>query len=133
MLEKNCDLFTWTTIDMSGIDPKVISHNLSICKDAISIAQKKRRMGEEKRLATEKEVCKLLDVGFIREVQYTTWLVNVLLVKKNNGQWRMCTDFTKFNKACPKDVYILPSIDRLVDRVADHKVLSFLDTYSMYN
>jgi len=36
----------------------------------------------------EVEVQKLLDVGFIREVQYTTWLANVVLVKKSKGQWR---------------------------------------------
>jgi len=45
----------------------------------------------------------------------------------------MCTDYTHLNRACPKDAYPLPSIHRLVDGVADHKVLSFLDAYSGYN
>ncbi|XP_014500457.1 uncharacterized protein LOC106761415 [Vigna radiata var. radiata] len=55
------------------------------------------------------------------------------MVKKANGQWRMCVDFTDFNKACPKDSYPLPNIDRLVDGASGNTVLSFLDAYSGYN
>ena len=57
----------------------------------------------------------------------------MVLVKKANGKWRMCVDYTDLNKACPRDVYPLPNIDQLVDGVADNKVLSFLDAYSGYN
>nr|KYP60036.1 Transposon Ty3-I Gag-Pol polyprotein [Cajanus cajan] len=56
-----------------------------------------------------------------------------MLVKKNSGKWRMCVDYTNLNKACPKDAYPLPSIDRLVDGVSGHTLLSFLDAYSGYN
>jgi len=45
----------------------------------------------------------------------------------------MCVDYTNLNKACPRDAYPLPNIDRLVDSAADNKVLSFLDAYSGYN
>ncbi|RDX72750.1 hypothetical protein CR513_47719, partial [Mucuna pruriens] len=55
------------------------------------------------------------------------------MVKKANGWWRMCTDYTDLNKACPKDPYPLPSIDRLVDGVSGYALLSFMDAYSGYN
>ena len=45
----------------------------------------------------------------------------------------MCVDYKDLNKACPKDSYPLPNIDRLVDGAAGHKILSFLDAYSGYN
>jgi len=45
----------------------------------------------------------------------------------------MCNDYKDLNKACPKDAYPLPSIDRLVDGAAEHKKLSFQDAYSSYN
>nr|KYP73872.1 Transposon Ty3-I Gag-Pol polyprotein [Cajanus cajan] len=45
----------------------------------------------------------------------------------------MCTNYTSLNKACPKDAYPLPNIDRLVDGAAGHMILSFLDAYSGYN
>ena len=55
------------------------------------------------------------------------------MVKKANGKWRMCVDFTNLNRACPKDSYLLPQIDVLVDSTARHRLLSFMDAFSMYN
>ena len=70
---------------------------------------------------------------FIREVYYPDWLANVVMVKKTNGKWRICVDFTDLNKACPKDSYPLPRIDQLVDSTTGHKLLSFMDAFSGYN
>ena len=55
------------------------------------------------------------------------------MVKKANGKWRMCVDFTDLNKACPKDSYPLPRVDVLVDSTAQHQLLSFMDTFLGYN
>ena len=55
------------------------------------------------------------------------------MVKKANGKWKMCVDFTDLNKACPKDSMPLPCIDQLVDSTAGHKLLSFIDAFSGYN
>ena len=81
----------------------------------------------------KEEVQKLTLAKFIREVYYPDLLANVVMVKKANGKWRMCVDFTDLNKACPKDSYPLPRIDQLVDSMAGHKLLSFMDTLSGYN
>ena len=51
------------------------------------------------------------------------------MVKKPNGKWRMCVDFTDLNRACPKDSYPLPRIDTLVDSTARHELLSFMDSF----
>ena len=72
------------------------------------------------------------EVSFIREVYYPDWLANVVMVKKNNGKWRMCVNFTDLNRACPKDSYP-PRIDTLVDLTARHELLSFIDAFSGYN
>ena len=57
--------------------------------------QHKRRIfaAGRNKVVTE-EVEKLLEDDFIREVFYPDWLVNVVMVKKSNGKWRMCVDFT---------------------------------------
>lgn len=90
-------------------------------------------MGEERQIAFQEEVVKMLAAQFICEVRYSTWLSNVVMVKKSNGKWRMCTDYTNLNKNCPKDAYPLPTIDWLVNGIVRHHLLSFLDTYSRYN
>ena len=83
--------------------------------------------------AIKDEVQKLMEAKFIREVYYPDWLTNVVMIKKANGKWRMCVDFTDLNKAFPKDSYPLPHIDQLVDSTAGHKLLSFMDAFSGYN
>ncbi|PKA50812.1 RNA-directed DNA polymerase like [Apostasia shenzhenica] len=45
----------------------------------------------------------------------------------------MCIDFTNLNKACPKDFYLLPKIERLVDSSAGYTMMSFLDAFSGYH
>ena len=45
----------------------------------------------------------------------------------------MCMDFIDLNKACPKDSFPLPRINQLVDSIAGHKLLTFMDAFSGYN
>ena len=55
------------------------------------------------------------------------------MVKKANGKCRMCMDFIDLNKAYLKDIYPLPRIDQLVELIAGHKLLSFMNAFSSYN
>ena len=55
------------------------------------------------------------------------------MVKKANGKWMMCVDFTDLNKACPRDSYPLPLIDTLVDSTTRNQLLSFMDAFLGYN
>jgi len=86
LILENKDMFAWSTADMPGVHPDVMSHKLSIFKEARPIAQKKRKMGEERRRAVEEEVKKLEGAGFIKEIKYTTWLANMVMVKKASGK-----------------------------------------------
>lgn len=45
----------------------------------------------------------------------------------------ICIDHTSLNRACPKDSFPLQKIDQLVDAIARHKLLSFMDVFSGYN
>ena len=118
---------------MLGTDPSVITHHLNVYPSSKPIRQKKRVFAPEIDNAIKEEVQKLTVAKFIREVYYPNWLANVVMVKKANGKWRICVDFTDLNKACPKDSYSLPRIDQLVDSTAGHKLLGFMDAFFGYN
>ena len=133
VLLANADLFALSPADMPRIDPDFMCHRLALLLQAKPVAQRKRKMKEERRTAVESEVSQLTKAGFIREVIYTTLLANVVMVKKASGKWRMCVDYTDLNKACAKDTYPLPNINWLVEGISGHKMLSFLDAYSGYN
>ncbi len=118
---------------MPGISPDIACHRLALDPKARWVAQRRRKQAPEKAEAAAKAVEDLIKAEFIREAKYTTWLSNVVLVKKSNGKWRMCVDYTDLNKACPKDAYPLPNIDKLVDNSSGFQLLSFMDAYSGYN
>ncbi len=43
-------------------------------------------MSDERAAEVDKQVMGLLQAGFIKEVKYTTWLSNVVMVKKSSGK-----------------------------------------------
>ena len=129
VISRHLDAFAWTAADMPGIDPDFLCHHLTMDAKVRPVRQRRRKFNEERCLVVKEETQRLLIAGHIREIQYPEWLANVVLVKKANGKWRMCVDFTDLNKACPKDSYPLPNIDALVDSA----MLSFLDAFSGYN
>ncbi|XP_031256679.1 uncharacterized protein LOC116114684 [Pistacia vera] len=132
-LKWNLDVFAWVHTDMVRISPEVMCHMLNLDPQAQPIRQKRRAIDAERSQALKDEVEKLLEINFIREVKYLDWLANPVLVKKSNDKWQTCVDFTNLNKACLKDNFLLPWIDKLVDVTAGNALLCFMDAYSGYN
>ncbi|WVZ58620.1 hypothetical protein U9M48_008872 [Paspalum notatum var. saurae] len=118
---------------MPSIPQEVAEHSLNIRPSARLVAQRLCRFDEEKRRAIGEEIAMLLAIGFIKEVHHLEWIANPILVKKKNGKWRMCVDYTSLNKACPKDPFPLPRIDQVVDSTIGCELLSLLDAYSGYH
>jgi hypothetical protein len=132
-LRANADIFAWSPSDMPGIPREVAEHSLDILPHSRAVQQRLRRFDEERRWAIGVELRKLLEAGFIKEVFHPMWLANPVLVKKKNGKWRMCVDYTSLNKACPKVPFPLPRIDQIVDSAVGCELLCFLDAYSGYH
>ncbi|GJW29472.1 hypothetical protein Tco_0046347 [Tanacetum coccineum] len=102
-------IYSTTVPPECNTDPKE-EHQLHIRDGYPPVRQKKR--GQERKM---EEVNKLVKAGIMREVHYHDWLSNPVMVKKHDGGWRMCMDFTDLNKACPQDCYPLPEIDWKVE------------------
>ncbi|GAB2274017.1 hypothetical protein Dimus_039064 [Dionaea muscipula] len=132
-LRESRDVFALFADEMPDINRDVIEHALSIDPTVKTVKQRRRKLGTERNEVVQAEVRKLLAAGVIREFHYSEWLTNSILVKKPNGCWRMCVDFTDLNKACPKDRYPLPDINTLVDATSGYEMLSFMDALSGYH
>ena len=88
---------------MPSIPREVIEHALRLIPGSKPTKQRLHRFDNERRRAIGEEIAKLLADGFIKEIYHSDWLANPILMKKKNGKWRMCVDYTGLNKACPKD------------------------------
>jgi hypothetical protein len=116
---------------MSGVPRELIEHELHLDPQAKLVKQ--RHLPKTKKDIIKKEIARLLDAGFIKQVYHPNWLANPILVPKKNKEWRMCVDYTNLNKACKKDPFRLSRIDQLVDFTVGCSLLSFLDCYLGYH
>ena len=98
LLIQNVDVFAWTPCEVPGIDPKFIIHKLNIDPSFPPKKQKPRRSAREHVEAVKSEVQRLKEVGAVKGY-FPEWLANTIVVKKKNGKWRVCVDFTDLNQA----------------------------------
>ena len=98
LLIQNVDVFAWTPCEVLGIDPKFIIHKLNINPSFPPKKQKPRRSAREHAEAVKSEVQRLKEVGVVKGY-FPEWLANTIVVKKKNGKWRVCVDFTDLNQA----------------------------------
>ena len=132
-LRENVDVFAWNAYEAPGIDPDFIHHHLNFNPSIALRKQPLRRSSKDHYEAVKDEVTKLKRAGAIKEVFYSEWLANTVVVKKKNGKWRVCVDFTDLNKAYSKDPFSLPRIGQLVDVMVGHPQMSFLDAFQEYH
>nr|GEV97659.1 reverse transcriptase domain-containing protein [Tanacetum cinerariifolium] len=104
---KNLDIFAWKSSDMTGVPRSVAEHRLNIRDGYSHVRQKKKGQAPKRAKAIQAEVQKLVEAGIMGEVYYHDWLSNPIMVKKHDGSWQMCVDFTDLNKACPHDCYLI--------------------------
>ena len=132
-LKQNIDVFAWNTYEAPRVDSEFICHHLNVNPLVTPKKQLPRHPSKEHAEAVREEVTKLKQAGAIKEVFYPEWLANTIVVRKKNGTWQVCVDFTDLNKACPKDPFPMPKIDQLVDATVGHPRMSFLDAFQGYH
>ena len=132
-LRANWDIFTWKPSNIPSIPREQAEHSLDPNEKARPVKQWLHHFAQDRKEAIRVEVTRLLAAGFILEVTHPEWLANPVLVKKKNGEWRMCVDYIDLNKYCPKDLFPLPRIDQVVDSTAGCVLLFFLDCYFGYH
>ena len=94
---QNVDVFSWSPYEVLGVDLESVVHKLNVDPLFPPKKQKPRRSAKEHVEAVRQEVNKLKEVGAINEVFFSEWLANTVVVKKKNGKWRVCVNFTDLN------------------------------------
>jgi hypothetical protein len=97
----------------------------------------------------KKEVLKPLKAGVIYPISDSEWVSLIQVVLKKGGMmvisnvknelipqqtvtgWWMCIDYRKLNKATRKDHFLLPFIDEMLERLANHFFFSYLEWREM--
>lgn len=117
---------------MSDLRQKITYYTLALIDNIHYAVEHMQTHSLRKVEATKKIVDELLKAIFITEARYTTRLSKILVGSKANKKWPMCFNYLDLIRACPKDSYPLPNIDKLIDISYGFKLLYFKDAYSRH-
>ena len=115
------------------------------------MTEAQRRLNPKVWEAMKEEILKWLNAEIIYPISDSQWVSLVHVVPKKSEvtvtvndkgeeiqtrlpmKWRVCTNYWKLNTVTKKDHFLLPFIDKILDRLAGQNYFCFLDGYSGYN
>jgi hypothetical protein len=118
---------------MPRIEPRIVKHEIITYLDAKPIWKHHRAFNPQKAPAIKENVEKLLNVGFIYPFPLIDWVSNPVPVNNKQGTIHVCMEFHDLNKAYPKDNFLTPFIDQILDKCEGSEVFSFMDRFLGYN
>ena len=95
-------MFAWDIYEAPRVNPNFTCHHLNVNPSIIPKKQSPWHPSKEHADAVRDKVMKLKQARAIKEVFYPEWLANTVVVKKKNGKWRVCVDFTDLNRFTQK-------------------------------
>ena len=78
-----------------------------------------------------KEIEKMLEMGIIRP-STSPWAAPVVIVPKPDGTIRLCVDYRKLNSVTKMDAYPIPSMEKMIEKIASAKYISTIDLTKGY-
>ena len=145
ILRKYKEAIAWSIEDLKGISPSICMHKILLNDNAKTSIKHQWRLNPMMKEVIIKEVLKWLNAGFIYAISDSSWVSPVHVIPKKGGftvirnekneliltrtvtRCRVCIDYRKLNTVTRKDHFPLPFIDQMLDRLAGHPHLCFLD------
>ena len=92
----------------------MIDHKIPLKPGVKPFRQNLRQINPILLPVVEREVKNLLEAKIIVPLRYSNWVENLVLVRKRNGEIRLCVDFRNLNKSSLKYNYPLPKMDHVL-------------------
>jgi hypothetical protein len=120
------DMFVWTYDDLKAYRGDAIQHAIPLIEGAKPFRQKLRHINPKLAPQIQKELQKMVDVRIIAPIRYSSWMSNLVVVRKKNEDIRLCIDFRNLNQLSLKDNYPLHNMEHLLQRATDTGMMSII-------
>lgn len=127
------DVFAWTYDDIKGFDPKKFQHTIDLVENVKLVRQKQRPVNPKIEPLMTKELSKIIEANIIFPIKNSSCVVNLVPIRKKNGEIRLCVDFRDLNQASFKYHHPLPSMEQILSNISGSERFSFLYGFSGYN
>lgn len=127
------DVFTWKYEDLKTCDKNTIQHKIPLKPNNKHFNQKMRHLNPILLPIIEKEIKNILNAKIIVPLRFSDWVANLVSVRKENEEIRLCVDFINLNSYSLKDNYPLPKMDHILQKMVGTKRIPMIDGFSGYN
>lgn len=107
-----------------------VKHHIKL-KDDTPFKQRPRMIHPRDLEAVRRHLKSLLEAGVIRESE-SPYSSPIVVVRKKNGDVRLCIDYRKLNSQTIKDAYALPNVEEAFSALTGSKWFSVMDLKSGY-
>lgn len=114
LLRKFRHVFAWSYDDLRAYIEDLFQHEIPLKEGAKPFRKKQRPINPTLTPKIQEELMKLRDVGIIKPIRHSSWVSNLVLVRKKNGDIRLCVDFRNLNISSLKDNYLLPNMEAML-------------------
>ncbi|KAH9308804.1 hypothetical protein KI387_036715, partial [Taxus chinensis] len=118
---------------LKGFNPKLSQHTIELDPSAKDIREEQRAINPHMEPLMRKELNKLIEASIIFLIKHSSWVANLVPVRKKSREIRLCVDFRDLNRASLKDHYLLPFMEQILKVVVGFERFSLFDGYSGYN
>lgn len=116
-----------------GLPPKrKFDHAIPLLSGAQPFRLRSYRYTPKQKNEIEMQITEMLQNGIIQHSS-SPFASPVLLVKKKDGEWRLCADYRRLNAYTQKNKYPMPIIKELMEELFGATVFSKLDHRSGYH
>uniref|UniRef100_A0A3Q1EKL9 Gypsy retrotransposon integrase-like protein 1 n=1 Tax=Acanthochromis polyacanthus TaxID=80966 RepID=A0A3Q1EKL9_9TELE len=122
------DVFSLSDMDFGRTDK--VKHHIKL-NDETPFKHRARPIHPQDIEAVRQHLRDLLEAGVIRESE-SPFSSPIVVVRKKNGDIRLCIDYRKLNMQTVKDAYPLPNLEESLSALSGSKWFSVLDLKSGY-
>lgn len=117
----------------TGLPPRrACDHRIPLMEGARPVNIRPYRYSPELKTEIEKQIAEMLQAGLI-EPSTSPFASPIIMVRKKDGQWRLCVDYRHLNLLTLKTKFPLPVIDELLDELTGASWFTELDLRAGYH
>lgn len=133
LLRRFRHVFAWSYDDLKAYRQDLFQHVIPLKDGVKPFRQNQRPINPTLAPKMQEELLKLKDGGIIKPIRHSSWVSNLVPVRKKNVDIRLCVDFRNLNLASLKDNNGLPNMEAMLQQVTGSELMSMMDGFSGYN